>query len=352
MSYLVIKAGEIARKHLLENGLSASDVFAVSAAGGGPKWFSCYGLTRYVLNDLLSESTHEIHYLGSSVGSWQMACGLSSNPAKMLGELKNLYAGWEYSSKPSKEEVSMACRAIANQTLETEIEGIINHPNKKLHVFTSRMDKKKNTKIGELFQFGNIAVRNLVGRKFINGLVQRTVFSTARVLPFHSDRDPLTSVLNDLTSENYSDVFQASAAIPFVMNPVVDIRGGQKGYYWDGAITDYHITLPYLDSKGLIVVPHFGSQLIPGWFDKKLPWKREVPDNFLSRVVLLCPSEKFVQSLPNKRISEMKDFYRFKKDVRARKAYWLCIADASERMAEEFHRMRMDDSIGHRVLSL
>ena len=48
-----------------------------------------------------------------------------------------------------------------------------------------------------------------------------------------------------LDARNDEDALLASGTIPLVCAPVRDIAGAPPGNYWDGALVDYHLMLPY-----------------------------------------------------------------------------------------------------------
>jgi hypothetical protein len=47
--------------------------------------------------------------------------------------------------------------------------------------------------------------------------------------------------------------------------------------------------------------PHFFDHIVPGWFDKKLTWRRPNPAH-IDRTILISPSQEFVARLPNGKI--------------------------------------------------
>ena len=48
-----------------------------------------------------------------------------------------------------------------------------------------------------------------------------------------------------LDEANAEDALLASGTIPLLAAPVRDIAGAPRGNYWDGALVDYHLLLPY-----------------------------------------------------------------------------------------------------------
>ena len=125
----------------------------------------------------------------------------------------------------------------------------------------------------------------------------------------------------------------ASGAIPFVLSGERDIPGAPQGQYWDGGIIDYHFNLQDYHGEGLILYPHFSAQVIQGWFDKFLPWRTGTLPT-AQKLVLLCPSEAFVASLPQGKIPDRSDFTRLPHDERV--LYWEVCVERSKALAEEF----------------
>jgi hypothetical protein len=75
MSSLTLRAGPEALAHIRERGLRPADVSVVPGASGGPKWLVLAGIDRYVIGEwLLEPRTRPLHLVGSSIGSWRMAC--------------------------------------------------------------------------------------------------------------------------------------------------------------------------------------------------------------------------------------------------------------------------------------
>ena len=130
MTKLVIRAGSEAFKSIKEKGFSADMISGVVAAAGGPKWFTTYGLTRYIISDLLANNKNHLHFLGSSVGAWQMTAAVTSNPQRSIDRLQKAYCTTEYSDNPDEHEISMACKSFIESVLEHEIDYVLNQKDK------------------------------------------------------------------------------------------------------------------------------------------------------------------------------------------------------------------------------
>lgn len=352
MSKLEFKAGVEAYKLIQKEGLTADMIRGVASAAGGPKWFSVYHLTKYIISDLLSNVHGPLDFIGSSVGSWQMTAAATSDPAASMERLKRAYAEHLYSDKPNAAEITAACEKIIVSMISDQTANIINHPTRKVHVITSRGrgSLSSDNKIVLGASFGVAAMANAFNRRFNDTFVERTIFSNTTSVPFDKEIDILSTRSYRLTFDNLRPALQGSGAIPFMMEGIKDIDGARKGTYWDGGITDYHISLPYsLKEPGIVLHPHFGPNVLAGWFDKKLPWTRRAIDANMSNVLLIHPSESFIQSLPMGQITDLKDFYHFADNQYERIKYWSTVIERTLELAEELDEVIRTGTIMNRL---
>ncbi len=341
MEKIKLVAGREAYQWISQYGIRAEDVQAVVAAAGGPKWFTTYGLVRFILGDLLRGAEQKIDFVGSSVGSWQMATALTQDPFSALDRMKDTYAGHIYSEKPSSKEISDACEMIIRSMLDDQQGHVIDHNSRSLHIMTSRGKGLLAIprKVALIPGFASTIVLNMAGRKNIRHVVERVVFSSGNQLPYKEELDILPTYKVRLNQENLIPAFKASGSIPLTMQPVLNPPYAPEGVYWDGGITDYHITLPYSYDRGIVLHPHFGSKVLPGWFDKQNPRKPVASEDMMSRVLLIYPSDAYIDSLPRKRISDLRDFYEFGTDQTARIHYWREISQRSHELASELKEL-------------
>jgi hypothetical protein len=207
----------------------------------------------------------------------------------------------------------------------------------RLHVFTSRgttllkRPGRVRTPLGWLGAFAS----NAASRQGLGLWLERVVFSDPRTpLPF-----PLTdfrTTATALTEANAVPAILASCTVPFWLDPVQDIPGGPRGAYWDGGITDYHLHLPYHRmERGLVLYPHFGPQVVPGWLDKAFK-RRHRASHFLDNLLLLSPRPEWVATLPGAKLPDRSDFQRHVDDDDARERLWRRALAESQRLADEF----------------
>lgn len=132
---------------------------------------------------------------------------------------------------------------------------------------------------------------------------------------------------------NLRHALLASGSIPMVMEGVRDIPGAGAGTYRDGGLLDYHLDLPYRGDD-LVLYPHFTDKVVPGWFDKALPWRKGDATR-LQNVLLMTPSPQYLAALPYGKLPDRNDFKRFMGDAPSRKRYWYKAIAESRRLGDE-----------------
>jgi hypothetical protein len=180
---------------------------------------------------------------------------------------------------------------------------------------------------------GIAALGNTLSRRLLKAHFQRVVFYSGQQPSPQLSLDDFQTRYCPLQETNVRAVLHASGAIPFVLTGERDIAGAPPGQYWDGGIIDYHFDLGQYLGQGLILYPHFSTSVIPGWFDKFLPW-RQGAIHEVDNLVLLCPSESFVADLPLGKIPDRSDFNKLSHQARVR--YWEQCVERSKALAEEF----------------
>ncbi|MFY7975112.1 MAG: patatin-like phospholipase family protein [Rubrivivax sp.] len=341
MQALAIHAGPRALAHLRREGLRPEHVRVVPAAAGGPKGLVLNALDRYLFGHWLSGTPAPVHLLGASIGAWRMAAACTRDPDAALAQLAEDYITQRYPHAPGKgPQPKVVTRMFGdklNERFGAHVADILSQPRFRLHVFTSRgttllkRPGRLRTPLGWLGAFAS----NAASRKGLGLWLERVVFSDARTpLPFPlSDFRSATAALS---AANAVPAILASCTVPFWLDPVQDIPGAPRGAYWDGGITDYHLHLPYnrMDG-GIVLYPHFGSQVVPGWLDKS--WKgRHRSTHFLDNLLLLAPRPQWVATLPGGKLPDRSDFQRHVDDDDTRERLWRVALAESRRLADEF----------------
>jgi len=344
MRALQVFAGERALAHLRERGLHAGDVRVVPAAAGGPKGLVLNPLDRYVFGRWLPQSRQTVYLLGASIGAWRMACACLPDAEAALAQLAEDYVQQTYPHRPGRLPTPAVVTEHFGRRLDERLGSraadVLASPRFRLHVFTSRGRRllHKPGRVSLPLGWLGATAANAVARRALGGWMERVVFGDPRdALPFALSDYPTMRV--PLQAGNLAGAVLASCAIPFALHPVQDVPGGPPGTYWDGGITDYHLHLDYAQmAEGLVLYPHFGPRVVPGWLDK--PWKhRHRASPRLSNVVLLSPQPDWVSTLPGGKLPDRQDFKRHLHDHAARQRNWRRALAESQRLADEFEQL-------------
>jgi len=346
MKSLAIYAGPRAREHLRQHGLRPGDVRAIPAAAGGPKGLILNPLDRFIFGRWLAGSPQTVHLLGASIGAWRMACACLPDAEEALATLAEDYITQDYEHAPGKAPTARHVSEVFGAKIRQRFGGreaeVLSHPQRRLHVFTSRgrlllnREGRLRTPIG----YAGAFAANALNRRALGGWLERVVFSDAR--------EPLPFGLGDyrthaaaLSAANLSPAILASCSIPFWLDAVHDIPGGPRGAYWDGGITDYHLHLDYAAmDRGLVLYPHFQNTVVPGWLDKALKGRHRASPR-LDNLVLLAPHPDWVRRLPNAKLPDRSDFKAYGEDFAGRVKAWRLALAESRRLADEFEALVM-----------
>ena len=334
---LSIHMGSEAARCIARDGWTPDLFSLLLGASGGPKWFILGQLDRFLFGDFLQRTSHPLATLGSSIGSWRNACLTQSDPVSAIERMEQGYLYQVYSSdRPTADEISAVSQGILESMLgEHGRSQLIQHRRITSHIVTARGRGAAASSSRPLLAtgMGVAALGNTLSRKLLKHHFQRVVF--------HSGSEPAPGLsLRDfdprfcpLREDNLLQSLHASGAIPFVLTGERDIPGAPPGQYWDGGIIDYHFDLDQYQGDGLLLYPHFRAGIVPGWFDKFLPWRQGAIEES-KRLVLLCPSETFIADLPHGKIPDRSDFSRMENEERV--AYWEHCISASQALAAEF----------------
>jgi hypothetical protein len=345
---LLCFAGPKALKIIREKGLQPEMVKVMVSAAGGPRWLVLYHLDRAIFSSWMKDLTGPVFLLGSSIGAWRFTMACREHPAESIDAFLSVFLGQRYSRDPGPREVSMVHAQMLNKLFEGNgIADVLNHPFLRLSIMAARCKWPVASENKVLLGMGlaDAVLYNAVNRNGLKFFFERALFYDSRdIPPFFSMNDfPIQRI--SLSADNLKQAVLASSSVPMIMRGVRNIPGAPKGTYRDGGVIDYHFNIPFMkEEEGVVLFPHYTDRIIPGWFDKRLPW-RKPNGGHLENVVFLCPSEEFVKRLPFGKIPDKNDFWHFKGREDERAAYWKKVADESERIAEEF----MDLTVGGKI---
>jgi hypothetical protein len=296
--------------------------------------------------------TGPVHLIGSSIGSWRFACYGQKDPVAAIERFEKAYLTQTYSEKPDIREITAKSREILALVLgEQGVNEILTNRLFRTHVMAVRSRHVMAYENRWLLAAGLItaATLNAVSRKSLGLFFERALFFDKRAVPPFFDLSGFPLQRIELSAENLRDAVVATGSIPMVLSGVHDIHGAAPGVYRDGGIIDYHLDLPHSSHEKLTLFPHFYDRIVPGWFDKRLKWRKPHPGN-VDRTILISPSLEFVARLPHAKIPDRTDFLKYSPDERV-KAWRACVA-ACEELADEFNEVMARDQMAARLQPL
>lgn len=349
---LRFRAGPGALAKIRDEGFGPEQIGTIAGASGGAKWLVLSQIDRVIITQILPRLVGPVHLIGSSIGSWRFSCYAQENPLSALESFEEAYLEQRYSESPDRDEITTRSRDILQELLgDTGTREIMTNPVFRTHVMTVRSRALTSSERAPVLAVGLAAAAsaNLLSRRMLGAFFSRGLFFDRRDLPpfFEAAGFPMHRVA--LTEINYAEAVLASGAIPLVLNGVRNISGAPAGVYRDGGIIDYHLDLNTSEPGRITLFPHFYDYLVPGWFDKKLAWRRPDPRH-TDRTLLICPSREFVASLPRARIPDRTDFQTMSPDERRKN--WGTVLAACEALAEELHDVLDKDQMPARLESL
>ncbi|MAL98795.1 patatin-like phospholipase family protein [Hydrocarboniclastica marina] len=349
---LDIRAGAVALAHIRERGLAPADVAVLAGAAGGPKALGLQGLDLALFGDWLRrEACAPRSLIGASVGSWRFASVCLPDPVAGLRRLGDLYTAQRFPKGITVAEISRRCATMLDDLVGDELQTILHNTDYRLNILIARSKGliARDHRLPLSLGLAAVVSANLLHRRLIGRFFERVVAHDPRLPPPLHPLSDLPSHAMALSHDNLKPTLLASGSIPMIMN-AIEVPGAPEGVYRDGGLTDYHLDLPYR-GEGLVLFPHFTDRVIPGWFDKGIPWRRHNP-KWLERVVLVSPSREYLQRLPHQKLPDRKDFSRYLGNDVGRERYWRKAMSESQRLGEEFLALVDSGRIKDAVLPL
>lgn len=348
MKALTIQAGPAALARIRTHGLRAQDIAVIPAAAGGPKGLILQKLDQWLFGQWLPSAPRTRSLIGASVGAWRMAAACLPNPAEAFRRLGELYCEQRYPPHPSPQLVSATCRHTIEHLLGDDTGFALTHPHFRLHVLAARgrgLLRQPQSRLAQQAGFGLAALANIRSRARLARHLARVVLSDTRdpVFWLKAKFDAFDTEFAPLTAANLCQALLASGTLPLAMEPVRDLPDAPSGSYWDGGLIDYHLALPYSriagnPEGGLVLYPHFGQRIVPGWLDKSLPWRcahRGPNRGWLDNVIIISPSAAFLRTLPRAKLPDRSDFIHYGRNDDARVLDWKRAIAEGERLRDE-----------------
>lgn len=349
---LTIKAGKRAMARIRERGLAPADVGIIPGAAGGPKALGIQGLDLALFGEWLPRVERERSLIGASIGSWRFASACLPDPVQGIKLLGTLYNQLSFGKGVTMADVSQSCVAMLDALLQGRDASVLSNPHYRLNIMLVKsqgllaLDHRGGLGLG----LGSVIADNLLGRARLSRHFERLIMHDARLAPPLSALTDFPSRCLPLDTSNLRQALLASGSIPMVMQGVMDIPGVGPGTFRDGGLLDYHLDLPYSGSD-IVLYPHFTDKIIPGWFDKTLPWRRGDAVR-LQDVLLLAPSREYLATLPFGKLPDRSDFKRFLGKDQDRQRYWQTAMAQSRRLGDEFLELVDSGRLAERLEAL
>lgn len=352
MRVLSIKAGPAAYAKIQRDGLRPEDVTAVFGASGAAKWLGIYGLDSAIFGQWLAPAKQTIFLYGTSVGAFKLAAAAQKDPVAAFKRLADSYIEQTYPEGFSREAIARENQHIIDGLLpDAAIAEVL------------QSDRY-------LFGCGAVQCKGLLGSESLLrqrlGMLRaalQTALPSRRHLEFsrvicasETARElikPEAGQFLPLQSSTFKKALTASGSLPVYMNGVMGLGPQSHVILRDGGLLDYHPVPENLlvDASGLVLYPHFYPHLIEQWFDKFYPW-RKVAAERLTNVLLISPSDEFVQTLPQQRIPDRQDFTRYQHRDAERISLWQRAAAQSFELGEAFLALAQSGDIAAHVKRL
>lgn len=350
---LIIRAGQLAFQSIRQHGLNAADIDIIPGAAGGPKGIGLCGLDQAIFADFLKREHKRRLLVGASVGSWRFAAIAALGGTLGPARLAKLYTELEYPKGMTNAQVTARCQQMLNDLLQDQAANMLQQSDIRLSVLTikSRHLFSNDHPVALAMSLLGIMGSNAITRRANNLFMHRVIAdqdASPESLPIHTGHDFSTYHV-PLNEQNMMSVLLASASIPALMHAVKNIPDAPDGSYRDGGLLDYHLDMTY-QSKGIVLYPHFSHEIIPGWFDKTLRWRRDTALNH-QRTLLISPSPEYLASLPLTRLPDRKDFKLFRHDDAQRKKLWHQTIRESQRLGDEFLELIEGNKIADRLVT-
>ena len=349
---LTLKAGKRAFTRIRANGLSAAHIGTLPGAAGGPKALGIQGLDLALFGEWLLAAPRERSLIGASVGAWCFASACLPDAAEGIRRLGQLYNEQSFAKGVTMAQISQSSQRMLHELLDGRDASILSNPDYRLNIMVVKShglladDHRGRLGLG----LSSVIADNLRGRSRLSRHFERLIVHDPRLAPPLNALNDFPSRFVTLDAGNLRQALLASGSIPMIMEGVRDLPGAGVGTYRDGGLLDYHLDLPY-SGDDIVLYPHFTDRVIPGWFDKSLPWRRSNPKQ-LQDVLLLAPSRDYLARLPYGKLPDRNDFKRFMGDDQSRQKYWRAAMDESHRLGDEFLELAANGRLGENLLTL
>lgn len=334
-SILSIRAGHLALQQIQQQGLQPSDIGMLPGAAGGPKALGITGLDQAVCRWLASAPrTREL--IGASIGGWRMSCFMQDDPLRALTRLAECYTDTDFSLTDRAQVTRQTADMLQYMLGEDGFSRLLSHPDYRLSLLLTetRGLLKHEAWLPLMGGLAVAAALNTLGRSRLRHCFSRVVCHDPRSSLCFLPQDRIPTRTLPLSQYNLQAALMGSASIPGVTfaSQMDEVPGA---ILRDGGLIDYHLDLPFAQHSALTLYPHFSERIVPGWFDKFLPWRQANPQR-QARTILLAPSRAYLERLPLQKLPDRSDFKHFSGRQQQRRQYWRQATAESQRLGDAF----------------
>lgn len=338
--YLKFKAGPGVYDIIKQEGLKRDRIQVFVGPAGGPKWFVSVGLDRAFNRTgfLIRADGKKTLLAGSSAGAWRCLSMACKDPVAAHERLRIAYSRNIFTAQDTPASISAKIMGNVESFIsEDDISHIIDNPvfDVAIHVVRSKGPAASSNRRTEGFAIIGAAFMNVLSSRMMNLFYERVIFYSGNPRPTFLDNSFIGTSYR-LESQNLKSAALATGSLPYIIAGVTGIDGSGGGVFRDGGLTDYQLNQNYDPGPGgLTLFFHYQDRITPGWFDKRLSW-RKPPREAVDRILQLYPGEDFVNLLPDKRIPDRSDFTIFVDNASERIRRWDEVSDTSEILADCF----------------
>ena len=338
--YLKFKAGPGIFDLVKQEGIKRERIRVFAGPAGGPKWFVSVGLDKAFIRSgfLLRADGEKTLLSGSSAGAWRCLAMACKNPLEAYEKLRLAYSRNVFTAADTPGDISGKIRGNVESFISDEdVRHITENPvfDVAVHVVRSKGPAASSNRRIEGVGLIGAGLLNVFSSSMLNLFYERVVFYSGK--PRRCFRSGLfEGESHPLEPSNLKSVALATGSLPYIIAGVTNIPGLGAGVYRDGGLTDYQLNQDYDPGPdGFTLFFHYQERITPGWFDKKLSWRKPL-NNITSRVLQLYPGEDFIDLLPDKRIPDRSDFTAFVDNPSERIRRWDEVSKVSDLLADYF----------------
>ncbi len=339
MSRIRIKAGKKIYQIIKDGGFNFDSVSTYFGPAVGPRWLIASGFDLTLLKKALLGRKRPVQLVGSSAGAFRFAAWLQPEAIKSYQILLDTYINVTYTKEDTPRTSLIKITNIVNAYLEDDaLPFAMANKKYRLVVITARVRGLVASESHWIQKTGLLAcfICNYFSRNNIYKFAERVIFYNASKPPAFCLKPYFRGNYVQLNEVNFKYAVLASGAIPLVIEGVRDIYGAPRGVYRDGGLIDYHLTHQFAAKENEIVLFfHHQEKIVPDWLDKQV--KHRVPEaHALNNVLMVFPSQGFIESLPGGKVPDRTDLVTFIDDQATRINNWRKAVELSAPLGEDF----------------